>query len=30
MGLGFIEVGSITPEQQNPIKALQPTLKINL
>ena len=30
VGFGFVEVGSITPEQQHPIKLFQHTLKINL
>jgi Dihydroorotate dehydrogenase len=30
VGFGFVEIGSITPEQQHPIKLFQHTLKINL
>lgn len=29
-GFGFVEIGSVTSEQQNPSKLFQPTLKINL
>ena len=30
LGFGFVELGSITSDQQNPQKLLQDTLKINL
>jgi dihydroorotate dehydrogenase len=29
-GFGFVEIGSVTMEQQHPSKLFQPTLKINL
>ena len=30
LGFGFVELGSITSDQQNPQKILQETIKINL
>ena len=30
LNFGFVEIGSVTPEQQHPKKLFQPTLKINL
>jgi dihydroorotate dehydrogenase len=30
LGFGFVELGSVTSEQQNPQKILQETIKINL
>ena len=30
LGFGFVELGSVTSDQQNPQKILQETIKINL
>jgi dihydroorotate dehydrogenase len=30
LGFGFVELGSITSDQQNPQRILQETIKINL
>jgi dihydroorotate dehydrogenase len=30
LGFGFVEIGSVTAEQQHPVKLFQHTLKINL
>ena len=30
LGFGFVEIGSVTSEQQNPNKMFQQTMKINL